>query len=392
MATTRDEVAAHIERARGILRLEPTFVARDWIPEGARIAIPGGYDAGERGTFSERWLASTTPADNRVGPDDEGLSYLRTPDGASMLLGDAVEAAFSLLAGVQYAAAHDGLGRLAKVFDYSARVPFHIHPPADQASKVGRHSKDEAYYIPPQTDFGPHPETFLGLHPSFVGGAGAERIVEHLRAWDSDEILGLSRAYQQLVEEGFFVPSGVLHAPGTALTVELQEDSDALAMLQAVNAGRPISKRLLYKDISDHDRDQHAEASVLDWIDWDRNTDAYLYEHTHITPVEFATTEGASEAWIFTGTRKFSGKRLWLQPGATYTATERGVFNLLVWQGEGTIGGVPVRGGVPGEDELFIVHDRAVQAIEYANTGTDPLLVIKFFGPDVNPDSPLVGE
>ena len=30
---------------------------------------------------------------------------------------------------------------------------------------VGRHSKDEAYYFPPGVDMGPHPETFLGVHP-----------------------------------------------------------------------------------------------------------------------------------------------------------------------------------------------------------------------------------
>lgn len=388
--SARTAVVEEIERSEGILRLDPAYVARDWIPEGRRFAIPGdSYDAGDRGTFSERWLASTTHADNRVGPDDEGLSYLRCQDGTRVLLADAVAEAFPALAGAQYAAEHTGLGRLAKIFDYDARVPFHIHPPKREADKVGRNSKDEAYYIPPQDRMGPHPETYLGLHTTFAGGAHRDDVLGHLRRWNSDAILGLSQAYLQVVEEGFFVPSGMLHGPGTAMTLELQEDADTLAMLQAVNSGRPISKDLLYKDISEADRHEHAEAAVLSWIDWDRNADPYLYEHLHFTPRELHTADGASEAWIFQGTPKFSGKRLWLQPGARYESTERGVFNLLVWQGEGTIGAVPVTGGKPGDDELLVVHERATRPLEYVNTGSDPMLVVKFFGPDVNHDSPV---
>ena len=52
------------------------------------------------------------------------------------------------------------------------------------------------------------------------------------------------------------VPSGVLHGPGTALTLELQEDSDVLSMFQALNAGRIIDKELLYKDVRPADRDR----------------------------------------------------------------------------------------------------------------------------------------
>lgn len=384
-------VDAEIARSGGILRLDPAYVARDWIPEGGRFPIPGGtYDAGERGSFSERWLVSTTHADNRVGPDDEGLSYLRLGDGGRVLLSEAVAAAFESIAGAEYAASHDGLGRLAKIFDYDARVPFHIHPPKAEAAKVNRNPKDEAYYFPPQESMGPHPETFLGLHASFAGGAGAERIVDLLRVWDSDRILGFSRAYQQIEEEGFFVPSGVLHGPGTAITLELQEDSDTLAMLQAVNSGREVPKRLLFKDISEADQAEQGEAAVLSWIDWERNTDPRLYENLHHGPVEIFADAGVSAAWIFQGTRKFSGKRLLLQPGARYTASERGVFSAFAWQGRGTVGGVEVRGGQPGEDELLVVHSRAVEPLEYVNTGADPLLIVTFFGPDINDDSPLV--
>ncbi|WP_084075438.1 hypothetical protein [Demequina sp. NBRC 110052] len=391
--TTKETLRAVIERevesSDGFLRLDPAYVARDWIPAGRRIVVPNDeYDAGERGTIGERWLASTTRADNRVGPSDEGLSYIRLSDGSTVLLRDVVDAAFDVLAGEDYASTHTGLQRLAKIFDYDARVPFHIHPPIEEAVKVGCNSKDEAYYIPPQDYMGPHPETFLGLHRSFEGGHGSDELVDHLKAWNSDSILSLSQAFLQLEEHGFFVPSGVLHAPGTAMTVELQEDSDTLAMLQAVNSGQEISKELLFKDIGASDREQLGEAAILSWIDWSANADPDIFGSLHFTPVEIVNADGVLESWIFCGTSKFSGKRLLLEPGARYVGTEQGVFNLLVWEGTGTVGGVPVVGGEPGSDELLVTRDRAAQGIEYVNTGDTPLRILKFFGPDVNPNSP----
>lgn len=388
----RAELNAEIEETGGILRLDPAYVARDWIPEGQRMVVPDGqYDVGERGTLSERWLGSTTMADNVLGPDDEGLSWLRLRSGDRILLRDAVAADFPAIAGKAYAETHPGLGRLAKVFDYQARVPLHIHPPAAEAAKVGCNPKDEAYYFPPQDDKGPHPETFLGLHTRFAAGDAGGELLAELKAWDSDDVLRFSKAYQQIAEEGFFVPSGVVHGPGTALTIELQEDSDALAMMQGVNSGRSVDKRLLYKDILESEKDALAEAAVLQWIDWELNADPHLYEKLHFLPAGIVDSAGAQESWIFQGTRKFSGKRLRIEPGASYVCDENGVFNLFMIEGKGTIGGVRVEAGQPGDDELLVVHERAIQDLEYVNTGSVPMLLVKFFGPDLNPDSPLVG-
>ena len=69
---------APLERAiaehNGILRLDPAFVARDWLPPGRRLGLADHeYDVGERGFICERWFASTTHSDNRVGPADAGI-------------------------------------------------------------------------------------------------------------------------------------------------------------------------------------------------------------------------------------------------------------------------------------------------------------------------------
>ena len=232
----------------------------------------------------ERWLGSTTKADNRVGPPDEGLSYLALEGGAGITLKDAIDAAPVTIMGAEYAATHAGLDRLAKIFDYRGRLPLHLHQRQEHAALVGRHSKDEAYYFPPGIDMGPHPETFLGVHPSIADGKDQEILLPYLEDWDSDLILRHSVGYVQVPEEGFHVPSGVLHGPGSALTIELQEDSDVFAMLQALNHGTLISKELLWKDVRTEDREGKGERFILELIDWEENGDPYFYENHHLSP------------------------------------------------------------------------------------------------------------
>jgi hypothetical protein len=391
----RDQLGRALADRDGILRLAPAWVARDFLPPGRRLGVAEeAYDLGERGSLCERWLASTTKADNRVGPPDEGLSYLALEGVGPITLKEAVEIDPAAIMGETYAATHTGLGRLAKIFDYSTRLPLHLHQRQEHAALVGRRSKDEAYYFPDGVDMGPHPETFLGVHPWIAEEKAYDVLLPYLEAWDSDLILRHTRGYTQVPGEGFFVPSGVLHAPGSALTIELQEDSDVFAMLQALNAGTIISKELLWKDVRPEDREAKGERFILELIDWEENGDPYFYEHHHLSPLPIESTRqpGAEESWIFYDTPKFSGKRLVLQPGAAFDGVDEGVHSVFVWRGSGTYGGLEVQGGVPELDELLVTHDRAVRGVQVRNTGRDELLAIKFFGPDVNSDVPRIAR
>ena len=378
----------------GVLRLQPAWVAREFLPPGRRLGLPeDAYDVGERGAICERWLGSTTKADNRVGVPDEGLSLVDTGGDDHLTLRDAVAEAADLVLGTEYAAAHPGgLGRLPKLFDYGARLPFHIHPPQQFASLVGCSAKDEAYHFLPGVDLGPHPETFLGVHPWIAEGPRAEALLPYLVDWDSDLILRHSTAHLQVPGEGFNVWSGMLHAPGTALTLELQEDSDVLAMFQALNAGRIISKELLFKDVRPEDRDREGESFPLRFVDWAMNGDPYLYENTHLAPQPVAADlqSWGTEDWVFYDTTKFSGKRVVVHPGQQLTRTEAGVHSLFAWSGSGRWGGQEIVGGEPGRDELLVSHQAAVQPLTVQNTGSSDLIVYLFFGPDLNVDAPSI--
>jgi hypothetical protein len=391
--TARATLEDALAERDGILRLEPAWVARDFVPPGRRLGLPeDAYDAGERGSICERWLASTTKADNLTGPPDEGLSYIALGGGARLSLREAVASDPASVMGAEYAATHPGLGRLAKVFDYSARLPLHVHLRQHHAELVGRHSKDEAYYFPEGIGMGAHPETFFGVHPWISETRRYDVLLPYLEAWDSDEILKHTRGYQQVAGEGFYVPSGVLHAPGTAVTIELQEDSDVLAMFQALNAGRVISKELLWKDVRREDRERYGERFMLELLDWERNGDPYFYENHHLSPQLIGPSRqaGGEEHWIFYNTVKFSGKKLAVRPGQAYRSKERGVYSIFVLEGAGRYGGVEVQAGVPGHDELLVTHHRAIRDLLVQSTGDRDLVLVKFFGPDIYPDVPSI--
>ncbi|GIG88411.1 cupin domain-containing protein [Plantactinospora endophytica] len=320
--STRALVEELLNDGGGVLRLAPAFVARDLVPPGRRLGLAEeAYDLGERGFVCERWLGSTTRADNRIGPPDEGLGHVVDRNGRPRLtLRDAVRADPAAIMGSAYAASHpQGLGRLAKLLDYGARIPYHIHPPQRFAELVGRRSKDEAYYFPAGVDGGAHPETFFGVHPWILRERAYDVLLPYLVDWDSDLILRHSRAYLQVPDDGFGVPSGVLHGPGTALTVELQEDSDVFAMFQARNAGRIISKELLFKDVRPADRHEHGERFPLRFVEWDLNGDPYFYENNHLAPRPVAP-DGGREWWIFYNTPKFSGKKLVVPAGQRHAS------------------------------------------------------------------------
>jgi hypothetical protein len=392
----RDRLARLLAEGDGVLRCEPAWVARDFLPPGRRLGLPeGAYDVGDRGAICERWLASTTTADNRVGPDDEGLSHVVGVHGGSgerMLLREAVRLDPEAVLGAGYAATHPaGLGRLAKIFDYAYRLPYHVHPPAEFAALVGCRPKDESYHFLPGADLGAHPETFFGVHPWIAEQQAHETLLPYLVDWDSDLILRHARAELQVAGEGFHVPSGGLHAPGTALTLELQEDSDVLAMFQALNAGRIISKELLFKDVRPEDRAREGERFPLRFVDWEVNGDPWFYEHRHLVPRPVAGSAGdGEETWVFYNTDKYAGKRLVLGPGRTHRLREPGVYSVFVWSGSGTWAGAEVRGGEPGRDELVVTHHAAVPEHQVHNTGGEDLVAFLFSGPDLHPAAPTI--
>jgi len=382
-----------LEKNNGILRLKPAWVARDFLPSGRNLGLKENeYDLGIRGEICERWIGSTTLAINPNGPKNEGMSYLLLEDNSNISLMDAIRTSKELLMGKEYASSHNTLGRLAKIYNYSKRIFYHLHQLQKDAELVGLNGKDEAYYFPEGVDKGPQPETFFGVHPYIADEKKYDILLPYLENWNSDLILQHSRAYLQVIGEGFHLPAGIPHAPGTALTLELQEESDVFSNMQALVNGKILSKETLFRSISKEDRKKFGEKILLKQIDWEKSGDPYFYENNHTVPILIKETkhEGGEEYWIFYNTTKFSGKKLVVRPGKSFSCVDNGAYTVLVWKGKGKFDNQVIEANNFKNDEFIVTYDRATKALKVENTGSVDLILFKFFGKDINPDVPML--
>ncbi|MEI6386618.1 MAG: hypothetical protein WCQ50_08280 [Spirochaetota bacterium] len=392
-ATCREKVEAFLGRENGILPLEPCYIARKGLPPGRRLGLKeSAYDLGERGNIIARCLASETGINNPQGIPDQGLSFLAIP-GERITVKDALAAAGDLVMGAERAAQGRGLNLLAKIFDFNCRLYFHVHLREEHSRLVGKNPKEEGYYFLEGPDPGPHPETFFGVHPYITReGLQEKLLLPYLEAWDSDLILKHSRAYLNVPGEGFHLPAGGLHAPGTSLTLELQEPSDTFSVFQARIGDIHFDKALLHKDIPRDRWERDGERSALSLVDWELNGDPFFYENRRIAPIPINAqlASSFSESWIIYNSRKFSAKRLVVPALGRASCRDTAAYTLLVWKGSGHIDSHPLCAGEAGQDEYLVSQAKARGGVEFRNSGSGDLVVFKLFGAGVNPDVPFL--
>ncbi|MBS7624781.1 MAG: hypothetical protein QXS36_00035 [Candidatus Bathyarchaeia archaeon] len=392
-----------LESGDGVVRLAPAWVPRAFLVPGRRLKLRPSdiYALGaERGGIDERWLASTTRADNPGAPEDEGLSYIVVQEGSKVsrvLLKDAIDVLGDRFIGRDVMRKHGGWMVLAKFFDNACPIPLHLHQMEEHARRVNRLPKPEAYYFPQQLNAfeGKFPYTFFGLEP----GTSKEDVKECLKRWGSGDngILYLSRAYKLKPGTGWLVPAGVLHAPGTLVTYEVQKASDVAAIYQSMLEDKPISWDLLVKDVP---KEHHQDLDyIVDMIDWRENLDPEFKKHHYIEPIpsidpEESREAGYEEKWVIYGSRDFSAKELTVYPGKSVKIYDKAAYGLVVIQGHGRVGKFRVEAptmikyGELTNDELFVTVEAARDGVKIVNeSSAENLVILKHFGPD-NPDAP----
>jgi hypothetical protein len=394
-----------LESGGGILQLAPTWVPRSYCVPGRRLKLDSrdlyAYGA-DRGGIDERWIASTTMAMNENRTPDEGLSFV-VAGSERFTLKEAIEAEGARLVGRDMWEKYHRWPVYSKFFDNFGPLPHHLHQSEEQAKLVGREGKPEGYYFPPQLNAtsGNFPHTYFGLEP----GTTREDLRACLERWNQGDnnILNYSKAYRLQPGTGWLVPTRVLHAPGSLLTYEPQWGSDVLSMFQSMVDGRPVKRDLLLQDVP---ADKHTDLDFLvDLVDWSRNTDSNFKSKHYIEPIPAADTEseGYVDRWVVYGTvegqQRFSAKELTLQPGARCTIRDRGASGLIVTQGHGKIGSLKIdcpstiRFGQTTNDEVFVSWEAANNGVLFENhSQTDPLVTLRYFGPDVHKNMPEVGD
>jgi hypothetical protein len=406
-APQRDNVSGLLNRAldagNGLLRLTPTWVPRSFLHPGKRIKLhPDDWYAygAHRGGIDERWFASTTEAANEGRVWHEGLSFCEF-EGEDFLLRDAVAEAGAQLIGDAMYKKYNRWPVYSKFFDNMGPIPHHMHQGFADAKLVGQEGKPESYYFPPQLNNVDNnfAYTFMGLEP----GTTKAQVRKCLEDWSKGDngILDLSRAYRLKRGTGWLIPPGVLHAPGSLCTYEPQWGSDVFGMFQSLVEGREVPWSLLVKDMP---ADKHQDLDfIVGQLDWERNVDTHFKEHNYLEPIidQERSGKGYTDRWIVYGTidgqQLFSSKELTLEPGASCTLQDPGASGWITVQGRGRIGSldiqtpVMIRFGARTEDEVFITYEAARRGVKIENTGSEPLVGLRYFGPDVHANLPKIG-
>ncbi len=401
--SSANAVRKALENGSGILRLAPTWVPRSFLMPGRRIKLAPTdiYAFGaHRGGIDERWFASTTPAANDNRTIDEGLSYTVVDGKKAFTLREAIEHEGKALIGPNMWDRYKRWPVYSKFFDNMGPIPHHMHQSDEQAALVGQQGKPESYYFPAQLNSigNNFPYTFFGLEP----GTTKQDVYYCLENWNSGDngVLNLSKAYRLQPGTGWLVPPCVLHAPGSLVTYEPQWGSDVFGMYQSMVEGRAVPWDLLVKDMP---VGKHKDLDyIVNQLDWEGNVDPLFKENHFLSPIPDGdtVTEGFVDKWIVYGKVKgrelFSAKELTVLPGAKVVIRDKGAYGLVAVQGNGKIGIHPLR--TPAmigfnqltEDEYFVSHHAATNGVVFENHGVEPLVTLRYYGPDTNPTAPAI--
>jgi len=376
---TLSPLAPQLDPLGDIVPLVPQIVGR-FYGDGNRLGqrpvgapVPAYYSP-------ERWIGSSTPATNPPGIPPGGLSCCAfgspesTPTLKSLLADPDLG---PRLLGEERFAKHRGEFRmLLKLLDARYPIPFHVHADDRFVSSHAnvypneRFGKDEAYYFL-DSPKGDCPYTHLGLYP----GVTPKDVLTAMRR-GTDHVIELSPGALQRIGEGSITRAGLLHRPGTALTLEIQQPSDVYTMFQTDFGGQPLPPAAMHPGFKSPE-----EAIAV--VNWEDNLKPRLLESARLQPRPVdPPISGGQAHWIYPPdvSTKFSGMRLIVE--SMMTIKPRQACVLFVWRGQGTLDGRPLHGGggpVGRADEFFIGQRAASRGIEIRSTGSEPLTAFVLF-------------
>lgn len=382
------------EKGKGILRLIPVFVPRRFSKAGLRLRLhPDDYYAlgTKRGSIKERWFSSVIPAMNgELAPRDEGMSYvlpINEKQELKFTLKAAVDELNEAIIGKELYNKYGTWPMYSKFFDYQAPLFHHLHLGFEDANRVGRLGKPEAYYYPPQMNNypGEFPHTYFGFDPDVTKDMVRDRLMNYENG--DIRITELSRAYRIELGTGWYTPPGVVHAPGSYLTYEPQWNSDVNSVYENITSNEVYPYEFLVENCPpDKKRDIDY---VISLMDWEKNIDPNYKKHFFRAPITIHSDESYLEKWITYGNEYIAAKELTIYPGQTVVIRDNAAYGCIMIQGHGKFGvhdaeaAIMLRFGQSSNDEYFVSEDAAKEGVKISNLSKfEPMVILKHFGPN----------
>lgn len=376
----------------GVFKMVPNFVSRTFNLPGNRLKLHPDdyyYYGMSAGAIMERWFSSINKTrNNNLEREDEGLSYILGMNGERILLAEAVKELKADLIGNELQEKYGTWPIFAKFFDYRNPLYFHFHPDDSVAKKVGCSAKPECYYFPPQLNnyAGTRPSTYFGFNPEVKKEEIQDKLL-HFSDYDT-HITALSRAYDLEVGTGWYIPAGVLHAPGSLLTYEPQWSTDLNCVFENVVCGEVYSSDFL-NDICPPEETDKVDY-IMNAVDWEKNFDPEFKEHYFRPPVKLTVTQKKlTEKWICYGNEYITAKEVTVASGSTVKLTDKAAYGCVIVQGFGKFGIFDaeavnmMRVGDLTADEFFVSKKSAGKGVDIVNMSkTEPMVILQHFGPD----------
>lgn len=372
---------------KGVLLMSPNWVPRTLYVPGRRLRLyPDEYcPLGiKRGYICERWFSATAGAENGPdAPEDEGLSYVFTGRD-KIQFRDFVSVLGPELIGEELWQQYGRWPMFAKFYDYKHTFYQHLHPKDEDAVRVGRPGKPEAYYFPPEMNLSldSAPVTYFGFDPS----VRKEEIIERLNLFETrdNKLTELSRGFRLELGTGWYTPPGVLHACGSLCTYEPQWMSVAGSFWENQAPGGPA---VPVGKLSGHvPEDKKLDLEYLySLMDVEANFDANYRKKYFRRPIPEVKNEQYMQNWITYGNPYIGAKELRIQAGQTATIKDQAAYGCILIQGYGKFG--PHHAESPnaihyGEqtyDEFFVSEGAAREGIVVENHSRQELVMLKHF-------------
>lgn len=384
------QIHAAFKNGGGILKLLPVFVPRRFGSAGHRLKLhPDDYFAlgTQRGSIKERWFSSVIPAMNGpLAAPDEGMSYVNITGGVEgkILFKDFVDELGAELIGEDLFTKYGTWPMYSKFFDYEGPLFHHLHLGFEDAARVGKLGKPEAYYYPKQLNNypGKFPVTYFGFDPDCTPDEIKERLKKYM---DEDiRITELSRAYRIELGTGWYTAPGVIHAPGSYLTYEPQWNSDVNSVYENICDNEIYDKSFLNENCPE---DKMADIDyIFSLLDWEKNVDPHYKKTFFRPPVTQRATEQYEEKWIAYGNDYIAAKELTIFPGQEVCIKDNFAYGCILVQGHGQFGNhqcetaTMLRFGGVSSDEFFVSEHAAMNGVIIRNESVcEPLVILKHF-------------